>query len=281
MADSGTAVLHEQSRGDACGSEAYEKSACELPGARVSERCVGAFLLRRRRGGDEAEAQTRFLGSATLPDNHPMLVIGECGRFGDEGARRRRASSTLRWTSRSIGGFGGTSSSVMMEYDQRQMPVRFSSAIVGSVDDPRRLTERVTVPRGQITFQSDFIGELKAIARRRGSDRCRCDCCPRPPDTQYDGDHSQSRRFLSRAVRCRLSRRCIAICCRRRVRRPANSVVERTLAYILEHRTPRAIPCELLGEGVLVTPRGSAIVELLSGADPAALAARLSMRSKR
>jgi hypothetical protein len=53
--------------------------------------------------------------------------------------------------------------------------------------------------------------------------------------------------------------------------------VERSLACIIEQRAARAIPSELLGNGVLVKPlEALAIIELLSGAQPGdALSARL------
>jgi hypothetical protein len=58
------------------------------------------------------------------------------------------------------------------------------------------------------------------------------------------------------------------------VTKPANPVVEHSLKCIMGQQVTRAIPSELLGNGILVRPAEAiAIVELLSGTPPSRIGA--------
>jgi hypothetical protein len=221
-----------------------------------------------------AEAQTRFLGSATLPDNHPMLVIGDTAASAMkalETSSQQHLALDFAINRRFRRDIFLRDDGVRSRADARA----FLGATIGSVDDPRRLTERVTVPRGQITFQADFIGELKTLLED-GSVTVADAATALGRRTRNTTEIIRNLAFLVAGGALSPFAKAYRHVLPPEVRRPANAVVERTLAYILEHRVPRAIPCELLGGGVPVTPlEAHAIVELLGGEDPSALAARL------
>jgi hypothetical protein len=66
-------------------------------------------------------------------------------------------------------------------------------------------------------------------------------------------------------------------------RKAANSVVERVLAEAVQHRAARAIPCEILGNGVQIQPiEALAVREWLAGAvDVERLAVQLEAEVRR
>jgi SAM-dependent methyltransferase len=221
-----------------------------------------------------AEAQVRFLGSATLPDNHPMLVIGDDAAAG----MKELTTSSQQHLALDF----ATNRRFRRDVFIRDEGARgradaraFLGAIIGSVDDPRRLTGRVTVPRGQISFQPDFIGELKTLLED-GAVTIADAASVLGRRTRNTTEIIRNLAFLVAGGVLTPFAKTYRRVLPPEVHRPANAIVERTLAYILEHRTSRAIPSELLGGGVTVTPlEAHAIVELLGGADPAALGARL------
>jgi hypothetical protein len=113
-----------------------------------------------------AEAQLTFLGSATLADNHPMLVIEEsAAEVMKTLATPRQVHlamdfATNRRFRRDIFIRNDTPRS------QGDAARALGEAVIGSVGDPQHLAPHVKVPRGQITFQPDFMDELKALLRR-------------------------------------------------------------------------------------------------------------------
>lgn len=221
-----------------------------------------------------AETQTRFLGSATLPDNHPMLVIADNAASG----MKALSSSGQQHLAMDFATDRRFRRDVFIRDDgvQSKPDARaYLGAIIGSVDDPRRIAPRVTVPRGQVTFQEDFVRELKALLDD-GAVTVSDAASTLGRRTRNTTEIIRNLAFLVAGGALSPFARTYRHSLPPEVRRPANAIVERTLAYILEHRTPRAIPSELLGGGILVTPlEAHAIVELLGGADPAELAPRL------
>ncbi len=161
-----------------------------------------------------------------------------------------------------------------------------NAVVVGSVGDPQLLSTRVKVPRGQISFQPDFIEELKGLLSE-GSITLGEATAALGAKSRNVAEIVRNLAFLvaggalmpfARAFRHKLP----AV-----VSKPANLLVERSLACIIEQRSARAIPSELLGNGVLVKPlEAIAIVELLSGAQPGprcqpdCKAPRMSLRSR-
>jgi SAM-dependent methyltransferase len=151
----------------------------------------------------------------------------------------------------------------------------FLGAIIGSIEDPRRLGTGVTVPRGHITFQPDFIDELRTLLDD-GAVTIADAAASLGRRTRNTTEIIRNLAFLVAGGALSPFAKAYRRTHPPEVHRPANAIVERTLAYILENRMARALPSELLGGGVPVTPlEAHAIIELLGGADPAALASRL------
>jgi len=221
-----------------------------------------------------AEAQVRFLGSATLADNHPMLVISDAAAatMKDLSTPGQQHLALDFATNRRF------RRDVFIRDDgarSRADARAFLGAIIGSINDPRRLSGRVTVPRGQITFQPDFIDELKSLLDD-GAVTIADAASTLGRRTRNTTEIIRNLAFLVAGGALSPFAKPYRKALPPEVRRPANAIVERTLAYVLEHRISRAIPSELLGGGIHVTPvEAHAIVELLGGANPAELPGRL------
>jgi hypothetical protein len=147
-----------------------------------------------------------------------------------------------------------------------------NGAIIGSVNDPQLLSARVKVPRGQVTFQQDFIDELKALLAR-GSIALSEAVTALGGNGRKSAEIVRNLAFLVAGGALSPFAKVYRHALPAEVRRPANSLVERTLAFILESSTTRAIPSELLGNGIPVKPAEAlAIVELLAGSDVSSIA---------
>jgi predicted O-methyltransferase YrrM len=221
-----------------------------------------------------ADAQLVFVGSATLADNHPMLVIDDAAV---------EVMRTLATSPRQLHLATDFASNRRFRRDlfiradtprsQADAARALNEAIIGSVGDPQSIALKVKVPRGQITFQPDFVDELRSLLSG-GSVMLGDAVAQLGGNRRNTAEIARNLVFLvaggALAPFAKIYRHSLPT----EVRRPANSVVERSLACIIEERAPRAIPSELLGNGVLVKPdEALAIVDLLSGDNPNALTA--------
>jgi hypothetical protein len=212
-----------------------------------------------------ASANVTLIGSATLADNHPMLVVEEAAAEALKALTSPRQVhlamdfATNRRFRRDI--FVRSDTPRSPDDAERAL----ESAIIGCVGDPEQLANKVKVPRGQITFQPDFMDALKALLR--GGSTTLADAA------KALGGERRNRAEILRNLAFLVAGGALspfARSCRysvpAEVTRPANAIVERTLAYIIRQQAARAIPSELLGNGVLVRPAEAlAMVELLSG----------------
>ncbi len=223
-----------------------------------------------------AEAGVSFIGSATLADNHPMLLVEESAAEAMKGLSSPRQQhlaldfATNRRFRRDVFVRSDTPRS------QIDAARALNAVVVGCIGDPQQLSTRVKVPRGQISFQPDFIDELKSLLRNGSITLGKA--------TAELGGKSRNVAEIVRNLAFLVAGGALTPFARvfhhelpAEVRRPANAIVERSLACIIEQRAARAIPSELLGNGVLVKPlEALAIIELLSGAEPGdALSARV------
>ena len=223
-----------------------------------------------------ADAGLSFLGSATLADNHPSLLVEDSAVEAMKGLSSPRQQhlaldfATNRRFRRDIFIHRDTPRS------QSEAARALNATIVGCVDDPRQLGTRVKVPRGQISFQPDFIDELKALLQN-GPITLGNATAELGARSRNVAEIVRNLAFLVAGGALMPFAKVFRHELPAEVRRPANAIVERSLACIIGQRSARAIPSELLGNGVLVKPlEAVAIVELLSGAEPGnALSARL------
>jgi trans-aconitate methyltransferase len=222
-----------------------------------------------------AEARLAFIGSATLADNHPMLVIDDAAAEVMKGLSTPRQQhlaldfATNRRFRRDIFIRGDVSRS------PADAARAMNGAIIGCVNDPHRLTGRVKVPRGQFTFQADFVEELRALLSA-GSVALGDAVTALGGRGRNTAEIVRNLAFLVAGGALMPFARTYRHTLPAEVRRPANPFVERTLACIIAQRATRAVPSELLGNGIPVKPlEALAIVELLAGADTGALGNRL------
>jgi hypothetical protein len=213
-----------------------------------------------------AQAGARFIGSATLADNHPALLVEDSATDTLKNlATARQQHLALDFaTNRRF------RRDVFMRSDTARSPAEaaraINDAVIGSVADPRLLGTRVKVPRGHITFQPEFIDTLKGLLRH-GSVTLGDAVAALSGRSRNTAEIARNLAFLVAGGALMPFARVYRYDQPIEVRKPANALVERSLRCIIEERAARAIPSEVLGNGIVVRPdEALAIIELLSGA---------------
>jgi SAM-dependent methyltransferase len=218
------------------------------------------------------EAQLVYLGSATLADNHPMLVVDDAAV---EVMRMLATSPRQLHLAADFASNRRFRRDLFIRQDtprsQADAARALNEAIIGSVGDPQSISFKVKVPRGQISFQPDFIEELKSLLST-GSILLGDAVAELGGKGRNPAEIARNLVFLVAGGALAPFAKIYRYSLPTEVRRPANSVVERSLACVIEQRAPRAIPSEILGNGVLIKPdEALAIVDLLSGDAPDSL----------
>ena len=214
------------------------------------------------------QAGATYLGSATLVDNHPMLLIEESAADALKNLTSPRQQhlaldfATNRRFRRDVFIRSDTARSAA------EAARAINDAVIGSVNDPRQLSTRIKVPRGHISFQPDFIESLKDLLRH-GSVTFGDAVAALSGKSRNTAEIARNLAFLVAGGALMPFARVYHYDQPTEVRKPANALVERSLRCIIEERAMRAIPSELLGNGILVKPpEALAIIELLSGSRP-------------
>jgi SAM-dependent methyltransferase len=229
-----------------------------------------------------AEAEISYLGSATLVENHPTLVIdalaAEAVAKLEKGRQQQLAIdfAVNQRFRRDV--FVRGRPSLGPSATTRHL----NAAAIGSLGNPERISTKARVPRGEITFQDDFIRDLQTLMSR-GSMTIGEAVTALGGQGRDAKEIARNMVFLVAAgtlmpfAKGRTSNEAV------RPHRLANPMVERVIAYVIDHRARRAIPCEILGNGVRIGPiEALAITEWLRGADGVeALAARVEAGIRR
>ncbi len=227
-----------------------------------------------------------YLGSATLADDSPSLVIDDA-TAGAVAALKNTRQQELAMdfaVNRRLRRDVFIRSDALRE---RRDPERAAShmfldaVIIGTIDNPERISGRVRVPRGVLSFQDAFIRDVQALMALGSL-------------TLADavvalgrGRHAQkelARNFILLVAAGVLMpfARAHRYDVRTIPRKPANTVVRHMLAYAVAHAAPCALPSTIVGNGVLVQPlEALALTELERAQDVAGLAARLYAEIKR
>lgn len=228
-----------------------------------------------------AEVGASYIGSATLVDNHETLVVQDAAAQAVaklETSRQRQLAidfAVNRRFRRDV--FVRETAST-----RRAEAAQLSAIVIGSVDNPERISTRVTVPRGVITFQEDFIRDVQelmghgsmtiseAVAALAGAGRNTIEI-------------TRNLIFLVAAGALMPFAKTHEFRKTSKAPRFGNTRGERALAHIIEQQAQGAVPSEVLGNGVPVKPvEALAISELLAGAGEAgALAGRLEAEIRR
>jgi SAM-dependent methyltransferase len=224
---------------------------------------------------DMSRADLSYVGSATLADNYPMLLIDDAttraiAQLPDP--RRQQLAMDFavdRRFRRDVFVRGAE------RLDTAQALCNRLAFALGCSGDPTDLVVKVRVPRGEISFQPAFIDQLRDLLRA-GS------IATGDAITSLSGagrDPAEIGRNLAFLVaagsllpHARVHRVAGA-----NARQPVSSLVARALARAAERGSAEAIPSETLGNGVLVSPlEAVGLTQWLAGVEGVeALAARL------
>jgi SAM-dependent methyltransferase len=206
------------------------------------------------------QAGVAYVGSATLTDNHAALLIDEStlrniGQLAHERQRRlaldfatnQQFRRDVFWRPTCPGGASGPDCS-----------------LIGCIDDPQQLPARIRVPRGVVHFQSAFILRLRdllargpltigaAVGELGSSARAAADEIRR--NLLYlvaAGALAPFARPSARAASATVAPAPIPTAAQRGCQ-PANSIVERALAYSIARQAQCVLPSEILGNGVRI-----------------------------
>ena len=108
-----------------------------------------------------------FLGSATLPDNHPMLIVDERAAAAIAALstqRQRHLAMDFAVNRRFRRDVFVRGHPHLGETDITQ---HLGATVIGSTVNPNQIGTRVRVPRGEITFQDTFIREVRELMAQR------------------------------------------------------------------------------------------------------------------
>jgi SAM-dependent methyltransferase len=193
-----------------------------------------------------------LLGSATLADNHPPLVLDAASlpvvaaipdprqaQLAMDFAVNRRFRRDVF-----VRGRPRLSSDEVLHNVHAQ--------VVGTLDDPERMETRVRVPRGDIRFQLDFIRALRGLLTGGAVALGDVMAALAGPDRDPVGT-ARNLAFLVASGALRPFARPQQLPARPTQPRAANPVVERVLQDAVSHGITRAIPSAALGTGMEVT----------------------------
>ena len=205
-----------------------------------------------------------FLGSATLADNHPALVLESQAAeaitaLATERARQLAIDLAVNQRfRRDVFVRGGA------RFDPGTVARHVGALVIGSLE-PERIASRVLVPRGEIRFQDALVGDLRSLmaAGSMTMDDLVDTLAGRGADA---GEIARNVTFLVAAD---------ALMPFARVHSAGGMPPRRTASPMLARALPlaidgvlRAIPSEVAGTGVPIQPAEAlAVKEWLSGAD--------------
>jgi SAM-dependent methyltransferase len=223
-----------------------------------------------------ADAGVSYLGSATLVDNHPSLVVDRLAAEAVAGlatARQRQLAIDFAANQR-------FRRDVFVRGYERlghlESTKNLEAVAIGSLGNPERISTKARVPRGEIRFHEDFIRGLRSLML--------CGSKTIGDAVSALGGEGRDAPEIIRNLIFLMAAGTLMPFAKARHQNPAvkarrlvNRTVERVLAHIIEQRVRRAIPSETLGNGVDMLPvEALAISEWLAGADDVdILAARL------
>jgi hypothetical protein len=194
-----------------------------------------------------------FVGSATLPDNHPTLITDErtAARLGEQPDPRLRTLMEDFAVNRRFRRDVFASPAPARRPGHLGHPLL--RAIVGRPDGPGPLPAKAKVPLGAVSFQQEFVealGEALASGPRPIGEIVRTLSAGGREPAQI------TRNLLFLAAAGELSPFARAEAYEPDAGPPysASPMLEATLGYIIENGSAQAAPSELLGNGVLIQP---------------------------
>jgi ubiquinone/menaquinone biosynthesis C-methylase UbiE len=213
------------------------------------------------------EAEVHYLGSATLPENHPTLAIGasaarEIAKLATERQRQLAVDFAVNQRFRRDVFVRGR-----VALEPTEMSSHLDATVIGSLGSPERMPVQVKVPRGEVRFQEDFVADLRPIMAR-GSTTIGEAVSKLRGNRRDVAEIARNLVFLVAAGTLTPFAQVHHADGNVKTRQLAKGVVERAIASALERRERRVIPSEVLGNGVLIQPvEALAVSEWLAGAD--------------
>ncbi|ALX45823.1 methyltransferase regulatory domain-containing protein [Burkholderia humptydooensis] len=200
-----------------------------------------------------AEAGLAYTGSATLADNHPMLLIDRQAADAIAAlpnARLRHLAEDFavnRRFRRDVFVRGARASAAPADALRH-----LDEIAIGCTTEVDRIDARVTIPRGAISFQPDFIADLRALmgqgAMRIGE-----------IVTRLGGERRNPREIRQNLLFLVASGALTPFAqpgghTETGARRAASPAAAAALASSVDDAAPAYVPCEPLGNGIAVSP---------------------------
>jgi SAM-dependent methyltransferase len=228
-----------------------------------------------------AEAETRYLGSATLVDNHPTLVVDALASEAVATLatpRQRQLAidfATNQRFRRDV--FVRDGAPIGLPGSSRHL----HAMIIGSLANPEAISAKVKVPRGEIRFQEQFIRDLRSLMAA-GSMTIGDALTALGGAGRNGAEITRNLIFLVAAGTLMPFARAAAPAVRQSGQF-GNPMVARVLSDAIERRARRAMPSQILGNGVEIRPiEAVALSEWIAGAASVEmLTSRLEAAGKR
>jgi hypothetical protein len=201
-----------------------------------------------------ASAGATYVGSATLPDNYPRLIIDQAAADAIAAlptARLRRLATDFAVNQRFRRDL--FLRGAQLSTDPAELIRRIDDLVVGCVTEIDQIGPQATIPRGRMTFQEEFIRELRDLmndgAMRMG------DIVERLGGKGRNAKEiRQNLVFLVAAGTLMPFAQAGGIDQAAAETRTTTVVVTNALEQIVQTGTPAVVPCERVGNGVLVGP---------------------------
>jgi SAM-dependent methyltransferase len=227
--------------------------------------------------GDLARLGASFVGSATLAENHPMLLIDK--QAAD--AITRLPSARLRQLALDFAANQRFRRDVFVKPappapSPAQTVHNIDQLVVGCVGDVEQIGTDVTVPRGKLKFQEAFIADLRALMSR-GSMTIGDIVGRLGGPGRGSSELRQNLLFLVAAGALMPFARAASYDEGEARQRAANRSVRSALEEAVATAAAAVVPCEHAGNGVMVGPHEArqALSWLAGNEPPAAHLARL------
>jgi SAM-dependent methyltransferase len=210
-------------------------------------------------------AGLRYAGSATLVDNHQALLVDDqtaCAVAGLECAGQQHLAMDFamnRQFRRDV---------FVQESDtQPEAGAHLGNIVIGSPGNPKTINATVQVPRGKISFHTDFIDALRVLMSRGPVMLCEA-TAGLSGKTRHAGETARNLLFLIAAGELAPFAKALNVFEMRCATRFASAAVERAILHVADAGSPEVvIPSEVAGWGVPISRREAvAVGDYLAGA---------------